>query len=159
MKKLRLKRFPPCWYRPAPSEAEGWTTFAVKSWQRRIKCFINGSAHLRVNYSFFFSSLLCMCALVCAWYRHPCCFFFAHGFSISAGLYNTLTPHCQTDGAQATVDDVEEENEDEEEGEKVFSEINHTQLFLFWFGRTLLGERRRHSQSNALRADGVPGGH
>lgn len=72
---------------------------------------------------FFFPLLLCMCALDTG--APAVFFFFAHGFSISAGLYNTLTPHCQTDGAQATVDDVEEEEE------LVFSEINHTQLFLF----------------------------
>lgn len=156
MKKLRLKRFPPCWYRPAPSEAEGWATFAVKSWQRRMKCFINGSAHLRVNYSFFLRFYVCV--RLCALDTGTPVVFCSRLASISARLCDTLTPHCQTDGAQTIVDEVGEENEEEDE---LFSQINHTQLwlFLFWFGRILLGERRRHSQSNALQADGVPGGH
>lgn len=72
----------------------------------------------------FFFSFMCACACVHL-IEAPLLFFCSRLASISDRLYDTLTPHCQTDGPQTIVDEVEEEEEAEE---LFFSRINHTQL-------------------------------
>lgn len=53
-----------------------------------------------------------MCACACVHLiQAPLLFFCSRLASISARLYNKLTPHCQTDGAQTIVDGEEQEEE------------------------------------------------